>query len=40
MITFDIIEYSFPHYFPADKVFSVEIFYFQRKKNISTQALS
>ena len=28
VITFDIIKHCYPHYFPADKVFSVETFHF------------
>ncbi len=33
VITFDIIKHRCPHYFPADKVFSVETFHFQRMKD-------
>ncbi len=29
VITFDIIKHRCPHYFPADKVFSMETFHFQ-----------
>ncbi|STG51239.1 Uncharacterised protein [Escherichia coli] len=32
VITFDIIKYRCPHYFPADKVFSMDTFHFQRMK--------
>ncbi|KYU58782.1 hypothetical protein AML71_21500 [Escherichia coli] len=32
VITFDIIKHCCPHYFPADKAFSVETFHFQRMK--------
>ncbi|GAB0822739.1 hypothetical protein ECZC05_50550 [Escherichia coli] len=32
VIVFDIIKHCCPHYFPADKVFSVETFHFQRMK--------
>ncbi len=31
-ITFDIIKHRCPHYFPADKVFSMDTFHFQRMK--------
>ncbi|BDQ79542.1 hypothetical protein JNE110611_p1-23 (plasmid) [Escherichia coli] len=32
VITFDIIKHRCPHYFPADKVFSMDTFHFQRMK--------
>lgn len=32
VIALDIIKHNFPHYFPTDKVFTVEIFHFQRMK--------
>lgn len=32
VITFDIIKHCCPHYFPADKMFFVETFHFQRMK--------
>ena len=32
VITLDIIKHRCPHYFPADKVFSMDTFHFQRMK--------
>ena len=34
VITLDIIKHRRPHYFPADKAFSVHTLYFQRMKEI------
>lgn len=32
VITFDIIKHRYPHYFPADKILSMDTFHFQRMK--------